>query len=107
MKRLILVLAAAALFTACEKNTYPDPGRATFYTFSSHQLNLIVDGVQMGTIEHAPAFDVPECGDHKYQVLILSAGEHRIHATENNDTLWVSDKRIIIPENGCVTVQLP
>ena len=107
MKRLILMLAIASTLTGCEKNNYPDPGRATFYTFSSHQLNLIVDGDKMGTIEHAPAFQVPECGDHKYQVLVLSAGEHRIHATENNDTLWVSDKKVYVPEGGCIQVQLP
>lgn len=109
MKKIIIVLLV--LFSlSCSKeedngNVNQPTGKVTFYTTSTYNWSLIVDGKEYGQIKYAS--QMPVCGDPNFQNLSLKAGQHTVDAKSLDGYAWGNPKSIYVISGECIQVILP
>jgi hypothetical protein len=89
---------------SCKKKK-DGPGKVTFYTTESGNWSLILDGVEKGKLKNT--FQQPVCGDATFQVITLEAGEHTVDAKSLDGFAWGDPKKIVVPHEDCISVDLP
>ena len=109
MRKIIIVFYI--LFSlSCSKeednnNINQDYGSVTFYTTSTYNWSLIVDGKEYGQIEYAT--QMPVCGDTDFQNLSLKTGSHTVDAKSLDGYAWGDPKTIYVISGKCIQVKLP